>query len=606
MVDHKMSRLTAALLLASALPLMPLQTAAAQDQAVKMDLTIPGADNALMTLIDEIQTFDDSQNPLAAAESGDTEAARKMPDASRAAELAQNAQYSDFLTRLRAMDMSALSDDARLNAMLMDFVLERRVSVASFDQSRVPFMNDSGFFTTPGYVARQTRIESMDDAENYLARLRDVPRFLSEHKDNMQRGIETGYTAPRMIMDGVIEGISALSTGVATDHPLYAPLNALPSKFSDTEKANLETEAQTIINTAVIPAFADILTFMENDYLPATRTEPGLSSVPGGSEQYEILVKNYTTLNLTPDEVHQIGLDEVARIRAEMDGVIAESGFEGTFAEFLEFLRTDDQFYAETPEQLLKEASWIAKRVDGKMPEYFGKLARLPYGVLPVPDDIAPNYTTGRYWGGDPDNHRAGNYMVNTYDLKARPLYNLPALTLHEGVPGHHHQISLTQEAEGVPEFRRSLYPHAYGEGWGLYTEKLGKEMGMYLTPYEDFGRLTYEMWRACRLVVDTGLHWKGWTRQQAENCFLENSALSRHNIRTEVDRYISWPGQALAYKIGELKIWELRALAESELGDDFNIRDFHDALLVDGAVPLSILEDRIKAWIETRKAAAE
>jgi len=282
-----------------------------------------------------------------------------------------------------------------------------------------------------------------------------------------------------------------------------------------------------------------------------------------------------------------------------MDEIIKETKFEGSFKEFLNFLRTDEQFYAKSAEDLLKEAAWIAKRIDGQMPRYFGTLPRLSYGVIPVPDEIAPNYTTGRYWGGNPEQGLAGNYVVNTYDLSQRPLYNLPALTLHEGVPGHHHQISLAQEMKDVPEFRQSLYPNAFGEGWGLYSEKLGVEMGIYRTPYEQFGRLTYEMWRACRLVVDTGMHWKGWTRDQAEACFLENSALAPHNIRTEVDRYISWPGQALAYKIGELKILELRKRAEGKLGADFDIRNFHDEVLSAGGIPLNILEDRIDAWIE-------
>ncbi len=353
------------------------------------------------------------------------------------------------------------------------------------------------------------------------------------------------------------------------------------------------------MNARVYPAYKKLLMFLETEYAPAARTAVGIGTSEAGRAYYQALVKYFTTLDLTPDEVHELGLSEVKRIRGEMDVVIRQSGFEGSFAEFLAFLRTDKQFYAKTAEDLLKEAAWIAKRVDGQMPKYFGKLARLSYGVMAVPDEIAANYTTGRYWSGNPEQGLAGNYVVNTYDLSQRPLYNLPALTLHEGVPGHHHQISLAQEMQDVPEFRRSLYPGAFGEGWGLYSEKLGVEMGIYRTPYENFGRLTYEMWRACRLVVDTGMHWKGWTRAQAEACFLENSALSPHNIRTEVERYISWPGQALSYKIGELKILELRGRAEKRLGSDFDIRKFHDEVLGVGGIPLSILEARIDAWID-------
>jgi len=347
-----------------------------------------------------------------------------------------------------------------------------------------------------------------------------------------------------------------------------------------------------------LPAYKDLLKFLEDDYLPKARPNVGIGSTPEGRAYYASLVRYYTTLDLTPDEVHEIGLREVARIRSEMDAIIAETGFEGGFAEFLEYLRTDPKFYAQTEEELLKEAAWLAKQVDGKMPEFFRTLPRLSYGVIKVPDEIAPRYTTSRYWGGDGKKGRAGNYVVNTYDLTQRPLYNLPALTLHEGVPGHHHQISLGQELTGVPDFRKNLYPTAFGEGWGLYAEKLGIEMGIYKTPYDNFGRLSYEMWRACRLVVDTGMHWKNWTRDQAESCFLDNSALAKHNIKTEVERYISWPGQALAYKIGELKIIELRERAEASLGDKFSIRDFHDAVLLQGGIPLSILETRIDNWI--------
>ncbi|GEQ99151.1 hypothetical protein JCM17844_27880 [Iodidimonas gelatinilytica] len=327
--------------------------------------------------------------------------------------------------------------------------------------------------------------------------------------------------------------------------------------------------------------------------------------MPDGDAYYAMLIRQYTTLDLSAQEIHRIGLSEVARIKSEMEAIIDGLGFEGSFADFLEFLRTDPQFYAKTPQELLNRAAWIAKQADEKLPAFFKTLPRMPYGVRAVPDAIAPNYTTGRYWG-PVDGVRGGLYMVNTHALDKRPLYSLPSLTLHEAVPGHHLQIALAREIKDVPEFRRAMYVVAFGEGWGLYTEKLGVDMGIYETPYEQFGRLTYEMWRAGRLVVDTGIHAMGWSREEAVAFFTENSALSLHNINTEVDRYISWPGQALGYKMGELKLLELRARAEKALGDRFDIRAFHDAVLENGSLPLPILEQMIDRYIDRETAATQ
>jgi len=481
--------------------------------------------------------------------------------------------------------------------------LKQELDLAEFDESRLSFTNDSGFFNMMSYVSRQTKFETPEDYEAYAARLSDLPRFFDEYKANMRRGMATDYTASAEVMPGIISTVESFASGNATEHSFFQPFTSYGDVIPQSEQARLKDLGEMAISDHVLPAYQDLLKFLKTEYSPAARKLVGIGTNDANRAYYKALVKHFTTLDLTPDEVHQIGLDEVKRIRAEMDGIIAETGFKGDFKAFLKFLRTDKQFYVDTPEALLKEAAWIAKRIDGQMPHYFGKLPRLSYGVLPVPDEIAPSYTTGRYWGGNPQNGVAGNYMVNTYNLTQRPLYNLPALTLHEGVPGHHHQISLGQELQDVPKFRQSLYPNAFGEGWGLYAEKLGVEMGIYQTPYENFGRLTYEMWRACRLVVDTGMHWKGWTRDQAEACFFENSALAPHNIKTEVDRYISWPGQALAYKIGELKIWELRRLAEKELGVNFDLRKFHDAVLGNGGIPLGILEEQINIWIQQQKS---
>ncbi|HFB54783.1 MAG TPA: DUF885 family protein, partial [Hellea balneolensis] len=450
--------------------------------------------------------------------------------------------------------------------------------------------------------ARQTRFDTVRDYEAYAARLSELPRYFDQHMNNMKRGIATHYTASQDILPGIISVVKTLSTGDAKNHALYEPFTHIPTNFSQDEQERLQALGLKTLNESVLPAYAKLLAFLENDYSTAARQQPGIGNSEQGRAYYAALVKYYTTLDITPDEVHELGLAEVKRIRTEMQDAIIASGFEGSFKEFLNFLRTDEQFYAKTPDELMKEAAWIAKRIDGKMPEFFGTLPRNSYGVMAVPDDIAPFYTTGRYWGGNLANGQAGNYMVNTYDLSQRPLYNLPALTLHEGVPGHHHQISLAQELTNVPAFRQNLYPGAFGEGWGLYAEKLGVEMGIYRTPYENFGRLSYEMWRACRLVVDTGMHWKGWSRERAEKCFFDNSALAPHNIHTEVERYISWPGQALSYKIGELKILELRHRAEEELGEAFDLRKFHDAVLGNGGLPLNILEEQIDIWIAQSK----
>ena len=370
------------------------------------------------------------------------------------------------------------------------------------------------------------------------------------------------------------------------------------------QKDSVLLAAKKVIETKVTPEFKRIKTFFEKEYFPKTRTTLGVSETPNGKAFYQNRIDFYTTsTQYTADDIHQIGLSEVARIKAEMEQIIKDLKFEGSFADFFHFLRTDKQFYAETPEQLLMIARDMAKRADAQLPRYFKTLPRKPYGVAPVPDAIAPKYTTGRYIGTSKESTDPGYYWVNTYDLPSRTLYTLPALTVHEAVPGHHLQGSLNNElGDDIPRFRKNLYLSAYGEGWGLYSEFLADEMGMYTTPYEQFGKLTYEMWRACRLVVDTGIHAKGWTREQVVDYMASNTALSMHEINTETDRYISWPGQALSYKMGEIKIRELRQKAEKELGSKFNIRDFHEVILEQGTVTLAILEKRVNTYIEKQK----
>jgi len=557
-------------------------------------------DDSFARLLSDYESFRISTNPFYADSLGDRDALTRLPDVTPDTAARNTRILKDF--RVRHAALQGIATDDQLDYDLLAFDIDQRLRLAPFDQARLPFQNDSGFFTLPTSMGRNTVMRTPDDYAAYATRLTKVPAYFRDVRTNLDRGVATGFTANAGILTGVIDIIRRLSETPVEEHPSFQPFTSFPSTVPERDHKRLTDLGRAVVTSSVIPAYRDLLEYMETTYAPAARETAGISDDPTTREYYKALVEHFTTLNLSPDEVHRIGLTEVRRIRREMDTIIRDTGFDGNFAEFVNFLRTDPQFYAKTEDELLMRASYLAKQVDGKMPEYFGLLPRLPYGVMKVPDAIAPNYTTGRYWGGSLEKGKAGNYMVNTYDLTERPLYNLPALTLHEGVPGHHHQISLGQELEDVPPFRQDLYPTAFGEGWGLYSEKLGEEMGLYKTPYEQFGRLTYEMWRACRLVVDTGMHWKGWTREQAESCFLENSALSRSNIRTEVDRYISWPGQALAYKIGELKIVELRERAERELGNDFDIRAFHDAVLEDGGMPLALLEAKIDSWIAAQK----
>lgn len=543
-----------------------------------------------------------ADEPLAATYNGINDYNDHLACVTEACYQTQGEADKAFLARLEAIDRAQLAEDDQLNYDLFAFDLKARVEQARFRTWRIPFLSDYGFYSSIMGLPQSVPLRTVEDYENYIARLNDVPRYFDEQIANMRAGLSDGFTQPKVIVERVIPVIASQTDLDEDANPYLEPFNNMPAYFSDDDKKRLEKAGRHAVKKSVMPAYRKLLDFMTSEYEPNTRESIGISEVPGGKEYYEALVRYYTTLDMTPKEIHELGLKEVARIRGEMEDIIKKVGFEGTFAEFLEFLRTDPQFYATSAHQLLAEASYIAKRIDGKMPEFFGTLPRLSYGVLPVPDEIAPAYTTGRYWGGSYKGGRAGNYMVNTYALDKRPLYNLPSLTLHEGVPGHHHQISLAQEQENVPQFRKDMYLSAFGEGWGLYCEKLGIEMGIYEDDYQNFGRLTYEMWRAGRLVVDTGIHYMGWSRDQAVQLFVDNSALSLHNINTEVDRYISWPGQALAYKMGELTILDLRKKAEEALGEKFDLRKFHDAVLANGSIPLPILKQKIDEFIEANK----
>ncbi|PWE18256.1 DUF885 domain-containing protein [Marinicauda salina] len=553
-------------------------------------------------LVADFEALTEERDVITRGREGDMDAAASWPDNSPEALAELDAAMAEFDARLEAINAEALEGQDRASYAVLDYLLDSAVALPASEGAYFPFTNDSGFHTTASFTALAERPRTVEHAEAWIDRIEALPAYLEIHRAWLAEGLEQGMTQPAAIVPGVIDSIDAQIVDDPAESTLMRPIERLPESIPEAERERLRAEALAAVEDHALPALRQLSDFFSEEYLPGARDTLGAYDLPGGRDYYARLVRHHTTLDLTPEEVHQTGLDEVARIRAEMEDVIDESGFEGSFDEFIAFLRTDEQFYPETEEELLRYAAWLAKQADDKMPEFFDHLPRLPYGVRPVPPEIAPNYTTARYWPGDLEQDRAGGYMVNTYELDQRPLYEMPALTLHEAVPGHHHQVAVAQELEDVPDFRRDNYITAFGEGWGLYAERIGLDMGLYTTPYEHFGRLTYEMWRACRLVADTGIHWYGWSRAEAEACFLDNSALSPLNIRNEVSRYISWPGQALAYKTGELLIRELRADAEAALGEDFDLAQFHDAILSDGALPLDALEAKMRAWIEERR----
>ena len=541
------------------------------------------------------------RDPLFASSRGVTDYNDRLPDMTATALQLAREEDRQFLDRLEAIDRNSLSPDDQTNYDLFEFVVGHRANLAQYRTYRMPFTSDSGFHIRVQRMYESMPFRTTEEYELYLSRLNAVGPFFTQNIDNMRAGLADGFTQPRVILDGIVPSISGAIVDDPEDSIFFTPFLSIPEFISGEDADRLRAQAAAAIAETVMPAYREYLRFFTDEYIPGARESLGASALENGRAYYEDLTRFFTSLDdATPDDIHDLGLREVARIRAEMDDIIELVEFDGTFAEFIEFLRTDPQFYADNPEQLLKEAAYIAKKVDGQMPAFFRTLPRMSYGVMAVPDDLAPNYTTGRYWSAPVGGRRGGYYMVNTYALDKRPLYTLAALTVHEGVPGHHHQISLAQEQGQLPEFRKTFYPHAFGEGWGLYSEKLAIEMDIYETPYDHFGRLSYEMWRAVRLVVDTGMHYKGWTRDEALQYLADNTALSLQNVRTEIDRYISWPGQALAYKMGELKFLELRARATEALGEDFDIRDFHDAVLINGGLPLDMLDGAVDRYIES------
>jgi len=513
----------------------------------------------------------------------------RLPKADPAAQEVRLRRWEDVLHRLDGIPRAQLSPAEQINYDIYRREIEDSVADQKFRDFEMPANSDTAFWTNVGYTARRP-FKNFTDYKNWIAQMRDIPRYFREEIANMRAGVARGFTPPRTTLQGREKSITAIAEGKSEDNLLYTPFREPMVGVQPSDQTTLKADAAKVIHEIVQPAYADLLKFFRDEYVPQTRTSLAAEELPDGKTYYRQKIREFTTLDLSPEEIHQTGLTEVVKLHAQMVDAMRASGFKGEFPAFVQFLRDDPQFYAKTPQELLNRAAWIAKVFDGKSSQYFGYMPRMRFAIKPVPPDLAPFYTSGR---GGP-----GVYLLNTYDLLHRPLYNLVALTLHESAPGHAFQIPIALEHKNQPEFRQHDYISAYGEGWALYCEKLGEEMGMYETPYDRFGMLGYQIWRAARLVVDTGVHSKGWTREQALKYMREYTALSDHEIETEVDRYIAWPGQALSYYLGELAIVHAREKAEKALGSKFNIRAFHDAVLELGSVPLPILTARIDRFI--------
>jgi uncharacterized protein (DUF885 family) len=512
-----------------------------------------------------------------------------LPKVDARTQAARLAMWEGVLRRLDGIRAADLSRAEQINYAVYRAQIAAFVAAQRFREYEQPVNADSAFWSDIAYIARRP-LKNAEEYRAYLAQLGDLPRYFGEELDNMRAGLARGFTPPQVTLAGrdapLLNIVNAKSP---EDTVWYTPFKEMPATISMDEQARLRAQGIALIDSAVKPAYAKALQFFRDEYVPKARTDLAAERLPDGKAYYQSKIVEYTTTDMTAQQIHQIGLSEMAKIRAEMEQTREKAGFRGDLPAFLAFLRGDPQFYAKTPEELLMRAAWISKKFDGKADQYFGYLPRRRFAIVPVPPDQAPYYTSAR---GGP-----GIYLVNTYNLPARALYSLPALTLHESAPGHAFQMPVALEQHGVPPFRRA-YISAYGEGWALYCERLGSEMGMYETPYETFGMLSYQAWRASRLVVDTGIHALGWTREQAQAYMHDNTALSDHEIQTEVDRYISWPGQALSYYLGEIAIIESRHKAEAALGGRFDIRAFHDTVLQLGSVPLPVLKARIDTFI--------
>ena len=507
----------------------------------------------------------------------------------------------EIIEKLEMISVDGLSETEIISRELLLFVLKHEIDSNKYKMYLNTITNENAFHLNLARMGNRT-LENKKQVLDYLKRLDSLPQRIDYNINLLRASIKEGMAQPRAVFSNYDYTYNKHIVSYSTESEFYKPFLNLPASLSNRLKDSIVKVAKKSVQKNAIDQYKKIKSFFENEYFPNTRKGLGISTIPNGKEFYQNRINYFTTSSqYSADDIYQIGLNEVARIKEEMQKIIDDLGFKGSFADFLKFLRTDEQFYPKTADELLIFARDIAKRIDAELPKFFKTLPRKPYGVVPVPADLAPNYTGGRYSGSRSET-TAGFYWVNTYNLPSRTLYTIPALTAHEAVPGHHLQISLNNELpENIPSFRRRLYLSAYGEGWGLYSEYLADEMNIYTTPYEKFGQLTYEMWRACRLVVDTGVHAKGWTRQQMIDYMSKNTALSIHEVTTETDRYISWPGQALSYKIGEIKIRELRKKAVAALGEKFDIREFHEVILEEGTVTLSIMEKRINTYIQKK-----
>ena len=534
----------------------------------------------------EADQINDIISDYESMDNGEDQTVRYWPDLSEAKWKRESKSVKHFQDRLATLDQKSLSTENQINVDMMTLILNNWAHELSFESHLMPLNSEGGFLGGIVYAIQGRSVVDDEAFDEYKAKLKALPAYLNQRQTDMEAGQRQGKSSPKVVVNNCIKLIN---------HLLETPIEDL--FFVDVVSSEYRNEAIELVKSEVVPAYSSFRDFLAGPYLKAAPAAVGISEVTDGRARYEELVRYFTTFDISPEEVFQTGMSEVKRIRAEMEEIIKDLKFDGDFAAFLKFLRTDPQFYPKSGRELLNRAAWITKEMEGELPKYFNLLPRMPLTVKPVPDALAPNYTGGRYSPGSYEDNRAGQYWVNTYKLESRPYYVLPALSLHEGVPGHHLQIMLAAELEELPAFR-GTYISAFGEGWGLYSEFLGKEAGMYKSLYEEFGALTYEMWRACRLVVDPGMHYKGWTREEAVDFMASNTALSMHEVNTEIDRYIGWPGQAVSYKMGELKIRELRARVESKLGDDFDIREFHDKVLENGSVPLQTLERLIDQYM--------